>query len=217
MFNLPDSTEISKKISKETFYTIGNVSSKDKEMFISDVEKIVWQHKLSEQTVNIASGTTINEIEVIYIQLRNKTVNIKLLRLIQQLIPYAIVFALEYKSETKLASFYNGILFQSEWSVVDALSIELKGLNLDAVWENIIVQISGLTIEESNTLDEQIAVDKERTRLKKEIERLEKQARNEKQPRKKFELVQKINKLKMRYKVRSVKSGMWSYGEYDKI
>ena len=42
---------------------------------------------------------------------------------------------------------------------------------------------------------EQIAVDDQRAKIEKEIARLEKQARAEKQPKKKFELVQKIKEL----------------------
>ena len=70
------------------------------------------------------------------------------------------------------------------------------GRNMDAVWENIIVQIGGITIAQGNTLDEQIAVDDQKAKLQKEISRLEKLARAEKQPKKKFELARKINKLK---------------------
>ena len=64
------------------------------------------------------------------------------------------------------------------------------------VWENIIVQIGGLTVEQGNSLEEQIAIDEQRNKLQKEIARLEKLARAEKQPKKKFELVQEINKLR---------------------
>lgn len=67
---------------------------------------------------------------------------------------------------------------------------------MDAVWENIIIQISGIKMDHGNTLDEQIAVDDQRIKIQKEIDRLTKAARNEKQPKKKFELAQQINKLK---------------------
>lgn len=67
---------------------------------------------------------------------------------------------------------------------------------MDVVWENIIVQIGGMQIEQGNTLDEQIIIDEKRAKLKKEIDKLEKQARAEKQPKKKFELVQQMDKLK---------------------
>ena len=45
-------------------------------------------------------------------------------------------------------------------------------------------------------MDEQIVADEQKLKLEKEIARLEKQARNEKQPKKKFELVQMIKKLR---------------------
>ena len=88
------------------------------------------------------------------------------------------------------------LLVALKWKRKEDISIELKGLNMDTVWKNIIVQIGGITIEQGNTLDEQIAVDEQRMKIQKEIDRLTKLAKNEKQPKKKFELVQKINGLK---------------------
>ena len=105
-----------------------------------------------------------------------------------------MLLILECGDEAKLAT-YHAKLMQTEWKRKEDLSIELKGLNMDAVWENIIVQIGGITVEQGNTLDEQIAVDEYRHKIEKEIAKLEKQARAEKQPKKKFELAQQIKKL----------------------
>lgn len=58
------------------------------------------------------------------------------------------------------------------------------------------MQIGGITIDQGNTLDEQIAADEYRQKIEKEIAKLEKQARAEKQPKKKFELVQRVKALK---------------------
>lgn len=52
-----------------------------------------------------------------------------------------------------------------------------------------------MRIADCNTLDEQIAADERRQKIEKEIAKLEKQARAEKQPKKKFELVQRIKSL----------------------
>ena len=106
-----------------------------------------------------------------------------------------MLLVLECGDEAKLAT-YHTKLMQTEWKRKEELSVELKGLNLDAVWENIIIQIGGITVDQGNTLDEQIAVDEQRMRIQKEIDGLTKQAKNEKQPKKKFELVQKMNRLK---------------------
>ena len=48
---------------------------------------------------------------------------------------------------------------------------------------------------EELSLDENIALHNKQEQLKKQIEKLEKQARAERQPKKKFELVQRIRTL----------------------
>lgn len=68
-------------------------------------------------------------------------------------------------------------------------------MTLDKVWENIVVDIGEVSIADGNTLDEQIAADERRQKIEKELAKLEKQARAEKQPKKKFELVQQIRQL----------------------
>ncbi len=77
----------------------------------------------------------------------------------------------------------------------ESCSVELKGLNLDKVWENVIRSLESGVWNEELTLDENIALHEQQEKLKKQIEKLEKKARAEKQPKKKFELVQHIKKL----------------------
>ena len=111
-----------------------------------------------------------------------------------------MLFVLECGNEHKLA-IYHTRLMQTAWQPKNSFELPLKGLTLDAVWENIVVQVGGVEIEGENTLDEQIAADDKRQRLQKEVERLENKARKEKQPNKKFEMVQQINKLKKELEV----------------
>ena len=84
----------------------------------------------------------------------------------------------------------------SDWKSTDEYSITLSGLDLDAVWENIVVQVGKVEIEQGKTLDEQIEKDELRNKLLSEIEKLEKKARSEKQPKKKFELATRVKSLK---------------------
>jgi len=66
---------------------------------------------------------------------------------------------------------------------------------MDAVWENVIVQIGNIRMQIRNAVDQQIVIDEQRDKPEKEIAQLEKLARAEKQP-KKFELVRIIHKFK---------------------
>ena len=73
--------------------------------------------------------------------------------------------------------------------------LELKGLNFDEVWENIIKQIEGGEWDSNLSLSENIELKERKEKLQKEIDKLEKLARKEIQPKKKFELVNKKRKL----------------------
>lgn len=207
MLGLPATTEFNKKIPKQMFYENTKITPELKKAFISEIKSVYWGNKISSETINIVEGEKVSEIEIFRIDLHTDSINENVLKLIDKSIPYNIVFVLSYEDKQQLwienkqisekGSVSTNKYFHTEWSSNEDGKLEIKGLNLDAVWENIIVQIGNVEIEEGNTLDEQIAEDEKRAKLEKEIARLEKLARNEKQPKKKFEIVQQINKLRV--------------------
>ena len=129
--------------------------------------------------------------------LKKKDFDERTVATLSKLIPQNILFVLEFEGQSKLA-IYHTKLMQTNWKPTESCTIEPRGLNLDKVWENIVVDIGGVSIADGNTLDEQIAADERRQKIEKEITKLEKQARAEKQPKKKFELVQQIKKAEYR-------------------
>lgn len=195
MLGLPKSTELSKQLPKKLIYEKFNMSNAEKERIDADISRITIVNEVSPTRVNIVAGETVKSFFVVLVQLKNKSFNEKNIIKITKLIPQNILFILECENEEKLAVFRAGQLLQSEWSAKESHTIQLKGLNFDSLWENVIIQVGSLELEKDNTLDEQIAVDEKRAKIEKEIVRLEKLARAEKQPRKKFELVQKIKEL----------------------
>ena len=81
----------------------------------------------------------------------------------------------------------------------DAYELELVGTTTDLVWENLVKSIGGIEVEEGNTLVEQIVIDEGREKLLKQIEALEVKSRAEKQPRRKLEMFEQLQKLKGQY------------------
>ena len=195
MLGLPKSTELNKNIPKNVIYKKFQMSSEDKAKIDEDISKITIIHEISPTRVNIGDGENIKEIFVLLVILKRKDFSEKSIIKISKLIPQNIIFLLEYENEAKLAV-YHIHLMQTEWKEKNSFSIKLNSLTMDEVWENIIAQIGNIKIEKGNTLDEQINIDKQKRKLEKEISKLEKLAKSEKQPKKKFELVQKIKELK---------------------
>ena len=74
----------------------------------------------------------------------------------------------------------------------DNACIKLLGLDLDAVWENLVTQISGIVVTDDHSLDEQIVIEQEKAKLLKQIEELDRKARKEMQAKKKFEMFQRL-------------------------
>lgn len=195
MLGLPKTTELSKQLPKNAIYAKFQMNTAEKAKIDADISRITIVNEVSADKVHIAAGEQVKFFFVLLVALKKKDFNDKTITTISKLIPQNMLLILECGDEAKLAT-YHAKLMQTEWKRKEELSIDLKGLNLDAVWENIIIQIGGITVDQGNTLDEQIAVDEQRMRIQKELDRLTKAARNEKQPKKRFELAQKANVLK---------------------
>lgn len=195
MLGLPKATELNKQLPKNAIYAKFQMNTAEKAKIDADISRITIVNEVSAEKVHIAAGDQVKSFFVLLVALKKKDFDDKTIITISKLIPQNMLLVLECGDEAKLAT-YHTKLMQTEWKRKEALSVELKGLNLDSVWENIIMQIGGITIDQGNTLDEQIAADEHRQKIEKEIAKLEKQARAEKQPKKKFELAQQIKKLK---------------------
>lgn len=195
MLGLPKVTELSKQLPKSAIYAKFQMNTADKAKMDSDISRITIVNEVTSGKINVADGELISSFFVLLVVLKKKDFDEKNIITISKLIPQNMLLVLEYQDVAKLVV-YHTKLMQTEWKGKDSLSIELKGLNMDTIWDNIIVQVGSIQIEAGNTLDEQIEIDEHRAKIQKEIERLKKQSKSEKQPKKKFELSQKINKLK---------------------
>lgn len=196
MYNLPEKTIMKKQLSKAAIYKKFNLNSPAKARFDSDISRMDIVGEISQSTVSLPAGDTVSSIFVLHISLKKKDFDEKSITLISKLIEQKMIFVLEFESKAKLAVYY-GKLFQTDWQNINEISLDIQGLNLDSAYQNMIIRIGNIHIENDNSLDEQIICDEKRAKLEKEIARLEKLARAEKQPKKKFELVQQIKKLKV--------------------
>lgn len=195
MLGLPKSTELNKQLPKKAIYAKFQMNPAEKAKIDGDISRITIVNEVSADKLHIGDGEQVKSFFVLLVSLKRKDFAEKTIITISKLIDQNLLLVLECGEEAKLAV-YHTKLMQTDWRATDTLSLEIKGLNMDAVWENVIVQVGGMTIDQGNTLDEQIAADERKAKLEKEITRLEKLARAEKQPKKKFELSQQINKLK---------------------
>ena len=209
MLGLPVSTEFNKRIPKQKFYENIAVTPAMKRAFVEQIRIIYWRNKIATTTLNLAAGEQVTEIEVVEVRLSAPELDESVLRQIDREIPYHILFLLEYEGKyravigykeaaTGKTAFKVDRYYSTDWLDEDDLPVHLDGLSLDAVYENFVRQIAGEVLADKNgtTLKESVEQQKQREQIEKQTATLEAKIRKEKQPKKKFELVQKLSAMK---------------------
>lgn len=197
MLGLPKATEMNKQLPKKAIYAKFQMSTAAKNKIDADISRLTIVNEAVPSTVNIPAGEEVKGFFVLLVSLKKKDFDEESIKALSKLIPQNILFVLEYDGAGKLAV-YHTKLMQTEWKPLAEQRIDLQGLDFDKVWENIIVAVGGVQIETGHTLDEQIEADEKRQKIQREIARLEKQARLERQPKKKFALVKQMQALQER-------------------
>jgi hypothetical protein len=192
---------MNRQLPKKAIFDKFKPNTQDRQRFDAEIRRLAIIHEMSPATVNIAAGETVSVFYVVLVSLRNSVCDKKNLLLLSKLIPQNMLFVLEYEDKARLAVCRAGKVLESEKKPLGEWDIKLSGLNLDSVWDNIIMQIGGLEVADGKTLDEQIATDEERAKLNRRIEQLERQARSEMQPRRKWELAEEVKRLKTDFKI----------------
>lgn len=209
MLDFPDNTEFNKRIPKHTLYEKLSCSPAIKKVFQEQVQDVWWLNKLTGPLIKVASGKQVSEIEVIKVQIASDPLDTEILRQIDRQIPYHILFLLEHDGHYQAVMGYkeideNGTIpvldryFKTGWMNEKDLPLKIEGDSLDDIYENFVRQIAGDSLgrKENSSLKDSIEEQKQNEMLCKKIAALEAKIKKEKQPRKKFWLVQELRKLK---------------------
>jgi len=211
MLDLPQSTVFDKRIPKQKFYDNLSVTAQLKQVFVEQISLITWRNKIAPDTINIAEGETVREIEVIAIRLNRRELDSRVLPLIDREIPYHILFLLEYNGEAQVwiaykehagsvheqpspagrrkTAFKPGKYYHTDWLAPEALNLRIDGLDMDKVYENLIRQVAGERLADTDGgIKEAVNRDERRSKLMKEIAALEKKVQMEKQFNRQVEL-----------------------------
>ena len=201
MFDLPKTSEIRKPLHKKLIYEkyAAELAGNKKDKFDADISRMIITNEISEASVNIKATETISAIFVIQIELKRREYDDKNIVMISKLFGQKLLIVLHYDNKYQLA-IYETRLLKSDWKNEEEISLKLNGLDLGSVLDNFVTQVSGIDVQDGNTLVEQINVEAEKEKLRKKIADLEIKARKEVQSKKKFEMVQRVNLYKERLK-----------------
>ena len=218
MINLPSSTFVGKVVPKEKFYSKCAVNTATKNLFVKYVEQIVWQNKLTAQTMAAEKGLLVNEIDVFEVKMKSLDCPRKLFEFIDQNLHHHNIFVLTYDDKAKLfvnfkekekdETFLEA--FETSWKPADEPIFNLSGSNMDEIYESIVrstdssnavASLSSLSLPKREaeqpkpSLKDYIVQSKQNAKIQAQIEKLEKKLANEKQFNRQVEIRAKIRKL----------------------
>lgn len=205
MITFPESTIVGKTVPKAAFYKNLEVNTRMKQHFVDDVASVTWVAKIAPSTLNVTDGKTVHEITVFRMALKKEEVPSDVLTLIDKQMPRHTVFMLQYDDKQCLYVNYKEWhdaeqrqfdivkTYQTAWMKDADIVLAIEGSTMDAVFSSFVRQIAGGLLDANRTdLHTAVMADKEREQLQKSINILERQMRKEKQPKKRFEMHQRL-------------------------
>jgi len=196
VLGLPLSTEVNRRIAKEKLYANVALAPSLQNMIKYQIELVIWRNKLADSTMGISVGESIKEIQVFEVQLRQREIDRRIMPAIAKAIPYKILFVLTFGGEAQAWMEVSGMFYGTGWLPLDGFALKFEGLDLDAVYENLVRQIAGGRLGSGGDIDEAVEQDKRRQELEREIAVLERKALREKQFNRQVEMSGELRKLK---------------------
>ena len=209
LFAYPDAAKFGRVLPKSKIYEHGSPSAAVRQLFVRQVEQIVWQHKLAPETVNLKASKAVPEIQIFSLTLKGDELKPEVLRCIDLAIPFPIIFELRFDgrvkpvaafkrpSEAEASKWVISEYFDGDWTASDTPRNPLPMVfDLEALYGHLLMPLMPYPARPGEDL--QTRVERmERIRLKqRELERCEARLRKEKQFNRKVAINAELRDLK---------------------
>ena len=106
LIRYPQQAAFGRALPKTKLYEHAHANTRLKNLFVQQVEQIVWQYKLAPETVNLSMSPGVPEIQVFALQLKTPDLNLDVLRCIDMAVQFPIVFELTHDGRVQVAAAY---------------------------------------------------------------------------------------------------------------
>lgn len=208
ILNFPSTTIVNKSVPKNAFYGRSTDSSL-REFLTREFEGIVWLYKLAPATLNVEDGEHVHEIDVFYCKMKEDRYSINPFCAMDKLLPRHTVFIIEYDGKFDLLMHHKEMTLvkgEQKWKCgVSELKCDIQmntdilgiqGQSMDAVYNGLLSQISGLSASTKEEYKEQVELRKQIESIQKQIMLLQKRIKAEKQFNRQMELNKEVRQLR---------------------
>ena len=106
LISYPKQAAFGRNLPKNKIYEHSGANTRLKNLFVEQVEQIVWQYKLAPETVNLPARPNVPELQIFAIQLKTSELNLDVLRCIDGAVQFPIIFELSFDGRTQVVAAY---------------------------------------------------------------------------------------------------------------
>lgn len=209
IFNYPSQALFGRVLPKSKIYEHAKPSRAVRDLFVSQIDQIIWQYKLAPETINLPARAGVPEIQIFEILLKNGELSESVLRCIDKAIPYPIIYQLRFGNNIKTLAAYKrqneadankwvvDSYFEGDWLPAESTGSALPvALDMAGLYEQMLRQLMPLPPLVGETLKSHA----ERVNLLKtkniEVGKLTSRINKEKQFNRKVELNAQLRHIK---------------------
>lgn len=193
-FDYPKSAAFGRVVPKNKIYEHVGANTALKDLFVREVDQIVWRFKLAPETTNLDATSAVSEVQVFGISLKTGTLDEAVLRAIDKAIPFPLIFELTWRGKRKVSAAFKrpseadgskwviSEYFSTDWEPEDAPREPLPvSLDLGALYHRLLTAMmptSAQISEDIRTRVDRMEAIRAKTR---EMERIKARLSREKQ------------------------------------
>ncbi|MGY2995059.1 DUF4391 domain-containing protein [Mesorhizobium sp. URHB0026] len=193
-FDYPRSAAFGRVVPKNKIYEHAGANTALKDLFVREVDQIVWRFKLAPETTNLDATSAVSEVQVFGISLKTGKLDEAVLHAIDKAIPFPLIFELTWRGKRRATAAFKrpseadgskwviSEYFATDWAPEDAPRQPLPvALDLGALYDRLLTAMMPASAQVSE--DIKTRVDRmEAIRAKaREIERIKARLAREKQ------------------------------------
>lgn len=208
--NYPKQAAFGRNLPKNKIYEHSGANARLKDLFVEQVEQIVWQYKLAPETINLPAKSGVPELQIFSIQLKTSELNLDVLRCIDGAVQFPIIFELSFDGRTKVIAAYKrpnesdasrwilSDYFATAWLPSDCERAAMPlALDLGGLYEQLLHRLLPTPARLQESLADLVARVKLVEAKQREVEKAASRLAKEKQFNRKVEINAKLRMLKI--------------------
>jgi hypothetical protein len=197
----PKQAAFGRVLPKNKIYEHSGATAAIREMFVRQVEQIVWLFKLAPETINLASKPGVPELQIFSIHLKTPALNHEVLRCIDGAIQFPIIFELAFEGKTQVVASFKrpsdsdshrwvvSDYFSTQWMPDDGARVTMPlALDLGLLYEQILQRLIPLSLRQSETIAELVRRVEDLRLKENEVQKITAKLSKEKQFNRKVEI-----------------------------